>query len=153
MTTTKEVNKEAIRILVKDVGYDETSKRTGIKAGTLRQWARRFHWHTPFVHSQAVTTVTQSPADAHATILAEHERKTKLGLASYAATQADHLAKNGKLKDSGHVHNVAKTAAIVHRWDAKSENTQNVVVNVALLGVQPHEVSVETLDVESGVSE
>ncbi len=149
MTTTKEVNKEAIRILVKDVGYDETSKRTGIKPGTLRQWARRFHWHTPFVHSQAVTTVTRSPADAHADALADHECKTKLGLAKYASTQAEHLASKGKLEDSGHFKNVAGGASIVHRWDAKTENSQNVVVNVALLGVQPQEVSATVLDVDS----
>ncbi len=33
------VNKEEIRILVADLGYEETARQTGIKPGTLRQWA------------------------------------------------------------------------------------------------------------------
>ncbi len=85
--------------------------------------------------------------------LAEHERKTKLGLAKYASDKALELSERGKLTDSGHFKNVAGGASIVHRWDAKSENTQNVIVNVALLGVQPRDVSVETLDVDSVGSE
>ena len=78
-------------MLVKDFGYAETSQRTGIKEGTLRQWARRFHWHTPFVHSQVVTTVTQSPATAHAEALAERKAQSRSLLSEYqvrAATEA-----------------------------------------------------------------
>ncbi len=70
-------------MLVKDFGYDETSKRTGIKAGTLRQWARRFNWHTPFVHSQVVTTVTQSPVNAHAEAIAERKQQSRALLSEY----------------------------------------------------------------------
>jgi hypothetical protein len=36
---------------------------------------------------------------------------------------------------------VAKTASIVHRWDSKTQQN-NVVVNVALLGIDPSEVRV-----------
>ncbi len=144
------INKEAIRILVKDFGYDETSKQTGIKPGTLRQWARRYHWHTPFVHSQAVTTVTQAPGDAHAALMAKLEVETRASLARSAANMAEQ-AQSAELKQSSDVHNVAKTAAIVHKWDAKGENTQNVVVNVALLGIDPSTVQAQTIDVESVV--
>ncbi len=80
--------------------------------------------------------------------LAEHERKTKLGLAKYASDKATELSERGKLTDSTHFKNVAGGASIVHRWDAKTENSQNVIVNVALLGVQPAEVSATVLDVE-----
>ncbi len=80
--------------------------------------------------------------------LQEHERKTKLGLASYATRQAEHLAKKGKLKDHHAFKNVTSGAGVLHRWDAKSENAQNVIVNVAILGVQPNEVTSTVLDVE-----
>ncbi len=147
---TQRVNREEVRMLVADLGYDETSKRTGIKQGTLRQWAKRFAWSKPFVHSQAVTTVTCSPADAHAEALAEMESQTRVGLAKFARQAVGQINKSvHPAKYTTEAHNVAKTAAIVHRWDAKSENSQNVVVNVALLGVQPHEVSATVLDVDS----
>ncbi len=148
MTTTKEVNREQVRMLVADLGYAETSQRTGIKEPTLRQWSKRFGWSVTRPHAQAVTSVTRAPADAHADALAELEAQTRLSLAKSAARMS-HEATEAKLRDSANVKNVAQTAAIVHRWDAKTENSQNVVVNVALLGVQPHEVSVSTLDVDS----
>ncbi len=117
------VNREEIRMLVADVGYAETSQRTGIKEPTLRQWSKRFGWSKPFIHSQAVTTVTQRPADAHSAILAEHERETRLSLARSARKLATE-AESANLGQSGHVLNVAKTAAVVHKWGDEKQNVQ-----------------------------
>ncbi len=136
-------------MLVAQIGYKETEKRTGISANTLYQWARRFAWKAPIPHVQETVRTVRTPADTLTEVLSEHERKTKLGLASYASREAQRAASKGQLRDAGQIHNVAKTAAIVHRWDAKTENTQNIVVNVALLGVQPAEVSATVLDVDS----
>ncbi len=112
------VNKEAVRILVKDLGYDETSKRTGIKAGTLRQWARRFQWHAPFVHSQAVTTVTRGPVDAHAEALAHHEGQTRLTLAKYASNAAAAIHKSvHPTRYTRQAKDIAGVMATVHRQD------------------------------------
>ncbi len=143
MTTTQK-QKELVKLLYLEHGHQRASELSGVNYDLVRKWASLGKWNGLHKPSQLATVVANVESE-----LQTHERKTKLGLASYAATQADHLAKNGKLSDSGHFKNVAGGAAIVHRWDAKSENTQNVVVNVALLGVQPHEVSVETLDVDS----
>ncbi len=145
-TATKD-QREIVRLLTLQHGHKKAAELSGVPYDLVRQWSVRGNWK---VVSQPVTTsLATVAADNVASQLQDHERKTKLGLATYASKQADHLAKNGKLKDSGHFKNVAGGASIVHRWDAKSENTQNVVVNVALLGVQPSEVSVEARNVES----
>ncbi len=94
MTATpvsKEVNREEVRMMVADFGYQETEQRTGIPANTLYQWARRFGWNQPIVHSQSVRTVRQAPADAHSAILAERKAQSRTLLAEYqikAATEA-----------------------------------------------------------------
>ncbi len=147
MTTTQKVNKEAVRLLVIQHGQREAARIAGLNEDTVCSWAKRYDWSVAS-KPQARTGNTQLVAQI-ADELGEHERKTKLGLAKYASDKAAELAERGKLTDSGHFKNVAGGASIVHRWDAKTENSQNVVVNVALLGVQPHEVSVETLDVDS----
>ncbi len=143
----KTSQKEIVKLLSLEHGFKRAAELSGVPYDVVRQWSVRGNWKS----SQNVTPVAVAVANVQAD-LAEHERKTKLGLASYASTQAQHLAKNGKLKDSGHFKNVAGGASIVHRWDAKSEASQNVIVNVALLGIAPAEVQGSTIDVESGVS-
>ena len=135
-------------MLVADIGYQEASRRTGIEYATLRQWSKRFGWNVTRPHASAVTNVTRAPADAHADALASLETQTRMALARSTAKLARD-SETAKLRDSGNVKNVAQTAAIVHRWDAKSENTGNVVVNVALLGINPAEV--QTIDVGSEI--
>jgi len=145
------VNKEAVRIMVRDFGYNETAKRLNIKAPTLRKWAERGNWNVQPRTDERVTLVTKPVADAHAEALAEMESATRISL----ARSVKRLSKDSEtvtLRDSKHVKNVAQTAAIVHKWDAKSTQT-NVMVNIALLGVDPSEVSAQTIDVDSGVSD
>ena len=137
MTATP-VSKEEVRMLVKDIGYTETSKRLNIKRDTLYQWAKRFGWNKPIVHAQQTVRTVRPVADTHADVISELETQTRLSLAK--STQR--LAKDSEgvtLRDSKHVKNVAQTAAIVHKWDAKTTHA-NVMVNIALLGVDPGEV-------------
>ncbi len=143
MTTTQK-QKELVKLLYLEHGHQRASELSGVNYDLVRKWASLGKWNGLHKPSQLSTVVTNIENE-----LQEHERKTKLGLATYASKQAKHLSDNGKLSDSGHFKNVAGGASIVHRWDAKTENTQNVVVNVALLGVQPAEVSATVLDVDS----
>ncbi len=138
MTTNQ---KEVVRLLSLEHGHKKAAELTGVPHDVVRQWSVRGNWK----RSQSVT---QATVDNVAAEIAKLETETRTSLARSAAHMAKSSEKAG-LRSSGQVHNVAKTAAIVHRWDAKSENTQNVVVNVALLGVQPAEVSVTALDVDS----
>ncbi len=145
-TATKD-QREIVRLLTLQHGYKKASELSGVPYDLVRQWSVRGNWK---VVSQSVTpSLATVAADNVASQLQEHERKTKLGLAKYASDKAAELAERGKLTDSGHFKNVAGGASIVHRWDAKSEATQNVVVNVALLGVQPSDVQATAIDVDS----
>ncbi len=83
VTTTKEVNKEAIRILVADVGYNEASRQLNIPAPTLRQWAHRGQWSTPMRTDERVTLVTRSPADAHSVVMSERKAQSRTLLSEY----------------------------------------------------------------------
>ncbi len=149
---TQKVNKEAIRVLVVQHGQREAARLAGLNENTVRSWALRYGWSKQ-IRPQPERNHVHPIADNVATKLATYENETRSGLAKYARQAIGQInASVHPAKYTTEAHNVAKTAAIVHRWDAKSENSQNVVVNVALLGVQPSEVSVETIDVESGVS-
>ncbi len=132
-------------MLVQDVGYQEASKQTGIAYATLRQWAKRGGWNGRSIpHAQAVTTVTRAPADAQAAILAERKEKSAVHLSQYAVNASEDAAKlNGKarLKQAQNVRHVA--AVREHLWPAEKQQQTNVMVNIALLGVQPSEITVQ----------
>ncbi len=137
-------DREAIRILVADLGYAETSQRTGVKEGTLRQWSKRFGWNQIRQHSQAVTTVTTRPADAHAEALAHHEGQTRLTLAKYAhnASRAIHRSVH-PAKWTKEAKDLASVMATVHRQDeGKGQSFSLNVLNINSLSLDKE----QTLD-------
>ncbi len=120
---TKEVDREAIRLLAIEHGVREAARMTGLNEDRVRQWSSRFSWFeakTPH-HNQAVTNVTTLPADAHLHELQTHERETRLSLARSARKLATE-AESAKLNESNHILNVAKTAAVVHKWNDEKQN-------------------------------
>ncbi len=135
----KVVNREAVRILVADIGYTRTSAQTGIKRDTLYKWGQRYGWKVPVTHIQETVQSVQPVADIHSSELALHERETRLSLARSSARMAKD-AEHVTLRDSKHVLNVAKTAAITHRWEGQDKQQANIMVNVALLGIRPEEM-------------
>jgi hypothetical protein len=133
-----QINKEAIRILVADIGYQEASKQTGIAYGTLRQWAKRGHWFNQIQpHAQAVTAVTKPIHQAHTDALAEMETETRISLAR-SVRRMSRDAETANLRDVDKVHKAAQTMAIVHRQGehgAQAGFTLNVL-NLGSLGIQ-----------------
>jgi hypothetical protein len=126
--------KEVVRLLSLEHGFKKASELTGVPYGVVRQWSVRGKWKT----SQNVTSPVQTAVNNVQNELQESERETRLSL----ARSTRRLAKDSEtvsLRDSKHVKNVAQTAAIVHNWDQKAAQT-NVMVNVALLGIDPKEV-------------
>jgi len=92
-----DVDREAIRVLVQDVGYQPASEKTGIPYATLRQWAKRYGWNG-IRHAQAVTSVTR-PGDAHLEILEERKRQSAVNLSKYIVDASKKLAEsNGELE-------------------------------------------------------
>ena len=146
------VNKEEVRLAVLELGYNTASQRLGIKAATLRQWAKRFSWNVTRTHAQETVTTVTRPSVAVLDELAENERETKLSLSRYTK-RASKDAENAKLRDAPYVKQVAQTAGITFKWNDR-EQSNNTVVNIALLGVDPEAVravqdNVQTLDIES----
>jgi ABC-type transporter MlaC component len=135
---------DQVRILAIQHGIPEASRISGIKQDTIYKWAKRKHWNIT-AHSQSVQTV-QSIPERLSDELADNERQTRLSLSRYAKKAAK-ASEEATLRDSPYVKQAAQTAAIVHRWDAKEQSQGNVVVNVAILGINPSEVRAEVIDV------
>ncbi len=147
-TATKD-QREIVRLLAIQHGLKKASELANIPHDVVRQWSVRGNWKLSLPVTSSLATVAANNVQSE---LEKLEHETRSSLARSAARLAK-KSEEAKLDESGHVHNVAKTAAIVHRWDAKSENTGNVIVNVALLGIQPDQVQAQTIDLDPGVSE
>ncbi len=133
------VNREAVRILALEHGLKRASELSGVNYQTVRQWSVRGKWKLTPSHSQASIT-SQNIGDTVQAELQEHEKQTRLSLAR-ATSRLSHDAEGVSLRDSKHVLNVAKTAAITHRWEGKDQAQANVMVNVALLGISPQQMA------------
>ncbi len=123
----------------------------GLNENTVRSWALRYGWSKQ-VRPQPERNHVHPIADNVASSLANDERDTRAGLAKFAKKAIGAMNKSvHPVKYTKEAHEVARTAAIVHRWDAKEQSAGNVVVNIALLGVDPASVSAsqssEVLDV------
>jgi molybdenum-dependent DNA-binding transcriptional regulator ModE len=125
------------------------AEQHGVSYVAARQRARREQWPVARRLSKAievakgaarksieaqqghVTSVT-SAADALVDILAEDERETRLSL-SRSARQLAAQGETASLDEAHRVHDVAKTAALVHRWDRQQHPN---ILNVAVLANQ-----------------
>ena len=138
--------RELVRILYLEHGHQKASELSGVRYDLVRQWASRYGWTEP--RSLALSQdVTKRIADTIQDELATSERETRLSL----ARSAKQMAKDCEglpVRHADKAYTVAKTAAIVHRWDAKEQGTGNVVVNIALLGIQPSEVQAQAIGVD-----
>ena len=122
-------NREAIRMLVMELGYREASERTGIKQSTLRQWATRDHWNAT-VPKQITTVATVTrPSDALADALREYEGETRVSFARASRNMARE-AESAPLKQSHDALAAYKIAAGVHKWDQQQGSG---ILNVKVL--------------------
>jgi len=117
------VNKEQVRAVVLELGYELAGQRLNIKPATLRQWARRFHWNEVRRHAQETVTTVTSPVQILADELAENERETRLSLSRYARRAAKD-SENATLHHAPFVHKTAQIAGIVHKWDSEKAGQQ-----------------------------
>ena len=135
-TTPQTVNREEVRMLVNSVGYAQASEATGIKQGTLRQWAARYNWNAP-VHatvakSLAVTNVT-SPAIALASILAQDRDATKLGASKVARRVFEHLSEAPipeLMRHSRQARDYVDVGAKAQAWEAEQGNQGSLSLEV-----------------------
>ncbi len=116
---TQRVNKEAVRLLVIQHGQREAARLAGLNEDTVCSWAKRYGWSTAS-RPQAVTGNT-ALVERVSDELQTHERETRLSLARSARKLATE-AESAKLNESSHILNVAKTAAVVHKWGDEKQN-------------------------------
>lgn len=124
-------------------GLKKAAQLANVKYDRVKQWSHRYNWTAGVIHSQEpVTTVTCSPADALQAELQEHEKNTRLSLARYSARAAKD-SEQLSVRQAPLVHKVAQVAGITHQWSDKREGQANVMVNVALLGIDPERMKHE----------
>ena len=144
--TATPVNKEAIRILVQDFGYQLASERTGIKQCTLRQWAKRGNWLRPkagqltrIPHKQALSHTVTSPSVAHSDIIHERREKSLAHLAKYAEEAGQRLSDSGgDIKHAGAFQKIASGRASLF-----PEDQPRTQVNVSVLSFAAVKQTVE----------
>ena len=142
--SSPKVNKEAIKTLVVAYGPREAARRSGLNEDTVCAWAARKGWKQIRKIPQAICK--QDPADALASTLLQDSEATRIGFSIASRKAAESLAERsaGYLLDKDtaqaakHWHGVA---AGTHGWEAKSEQPA-VMVNVAILGVDPDSVRI-----------
>ncbi len=112
--------KELVKLLYLEHGHQKASELSGVNYDLVRQWAHRGNW-TPKRIEAMSQSVTKQVVDALQHELQTHERETRLSLARSARKLASE-AESAELGQSSHVLNVAKTAAVVHKWNDEKQN-------------------------------
>ncbi len=112
--------RELVRLLYLEHGHQKASELSGVSYDLVRQWAHRGNW-TPKRIEAMSQSVTKRVVDAVQSELQTHERETRLSLARSARKLATE-AESAELGQSSHVLNVAKTAAVVHKWGDEKQN-------------------------------
>jgi len=77
----------------------------------------------------ALSANVRKGSDVLSEILAEHDRETRMSLARSARRMAKD-AEEATLRDSDKVHNVAKTTAIVHKWNDQEKTGNHFTLNM-----------------------
>lgn len=146
------VNREAVKTLAIAIGVRQAAREMGLPQGTVQAWSKRGHWFDDPRSKTAVINgrqsvqplATKAPSVALQDTLARLGESTRANLAkahSKATAYAAKLpAKELMSKDKATALRLhGQGAGLVHQWEAKQQQT-NVMVNVALLGIDPGEV-------------
>jgi len=133
------------------IGLREIARNMDIPEGTVLARAKREGWTREIQNAKALVRREDAlpaitPMEAAAVTLNERKDKTKLNLSRYAIEASEEAANHRqKLKIARQVKDVAAVAGSV--WPTEKHEGPNVMVNVAILGVDPASVSVDQRDV------
>ena len=134
------------------IGLREIARNMNIPAGTVLARAKREGWSKQINDAKSLgkregTAPTVTPMEAVAFTLNERKDKTKLHLSRYAVEASEKAANHRqKLKIARQVKDVAAVAGSV--WPAERQEGPNLLVNIALLGIDPRTVEVRDTDAE-----
>jgi hypothetical protein len=133
------------------IGLREIARNMNIPEGTILSRAKREAWSKQINDAKSLAKRDDkppvTPMEAVAFTLNERRGKTKLHLSRYAVEASEKAANHGqKLKIARQVKDVAAVAGSV--WPAEKQETPGVLVNIALLGIDPSTVAVGDTDAE-----
>ena len=123
-----------------------------IPEGTVLARAKRESWSKQISDAKSLakcegTAPALTPMEAVALTLNERKDKTKLHLSRYAVEASEKAANHRqKLKIARQVKDVAAVAGSV--WPAEKHEGPNLLVNVAILDIDPATVQVRNTDAE-----
>jgi hypothetical protein len=134
------------------IGLREIARNMNIPEGTVLARAKREAWSKQISDARSLakredTAPALTPMEAVAVTLSERKDKTKLHLSRYAVEASEQAANHRqKLKIARQVKDVAAVAESV--WPAEKQEGPGLLVNVAILGVDPATVRVRSTDAE-----
>ena len=132
------------------IGLREIARNMDIPEGTVLARAKREGWTREIQNAKALVRREDAlpaitPMEAAAVTLNERKDKTKLNLSRYAIEASEEAANHRqKLKIARQVKDVAAVAGSV--WPTEKHEGPNLIVNVALLGIDPASVRVDQRD-------
>ena len=147
------VNREAVKTLALAIGVRQAAREMGLAESTVQAWSNRGKWFSdtaataPVIRGQRSVQprATKAPSLAMSDTLAKLGETSRVHLARAGAKASKHQAKlpgAAVTRASGDLKNVVQANAALHGWEAKSGPAAAVMVNVALLGVEPGAVEV-----------
>jgi len=148
---TNETSEQMKTAYASSIGLREIARNMDIPEGTVLARAKREGWTREIQNAKALVRREDAlpaitPMEAAAVTLNERKDKTKLNLSRYAIEASEEAANHRqKLKIARQVKDVAAVAGSV--WPTEKHEGPNVMVNVAILGVDPASVSVDQRDV------
>jgi len=133
------------------IGLREIARNMDIPEGTVLARAKREAWSKQIRDAKSLAkrddTPPVTPMEAVAITLSERKDKTKLHLSRYAVEASEKAANHRqKLKIARQVKDVAAVAGSV--WPPEKQEGPGVLVNIALLGIDPRTVEVRDTDGE-----
>jgi hypothetical protein len=135
------------------IGLREIARNMDIPEGTVLARAKREGWSKQISDARSLakredTAPALTPIEAVAVTLSERKDKTKLHLSRYAVEASEKAANHRqKLNIARQVRDVAAVAESV--WPEEKQETPGMLVNVAILGVDPATVQVRSTDAEA----
>src|SRR6266566_9097491 len=134
------------------IGLREIARNMNIPEGTVLARAKREGWSKQISDAKSLakrddTPPAVTPMEAVAFTLSERKDKTKLHLSRYAVEASEKAANHRqKLKIARQVKDVAAVAGSV--WPEEKQEGPGVLVNLAILGIDPATVRVRSTDAE-----
>jgi len=133
------------------IGLREIARNMGIPEGTILSRAKREAWSKQINDAKSLAKRDDAPSvtpmEAVAFTLNERRDKTKLHLSRYAVEASENAANHRqKLKIARQVKDVAAVADSV--WPEEKQEAPGILVNPAILGIDPSTVAVRDTDAE-----